>query len=138
MGPEQELEERDILMLREFQEKSYVEMSDILNISANALNKRMKRIIRKVRQEMKPKGAVHLRRDVGHEYRDIIQASVDTKRIPQIDVEEQVMQRISRLGIKSQAPLTRGGNKSDISYSRYEKMLTWRERNGVYCPHPGK
>ncbi|WP_379163479.1 RNA polymerase sigma factor [Paenibacillus sp. sgz5001063] len=46
------LEERNLLILRVFEEKSYAEMSEILKISPNALNKRMNRIKKKVKQVM--------------------------------------------------------------------------------------
>ncbi|UQZ34479.1 hypothetical protein C2I18_13700 [Paenibacillus sp. PK3_47] len=44
------LEERNILVLRVFEELTFLEMSQILNISPNALHKRMERIKRKVRE----------------------------------------------------------------------------------------
>lgn len=46
------LEERNILVLRVFEEQSYAEMSEILKISPNALVKRMKRIKQKVQKAM--------------------------------------------------------------------------------------
>lgn len=46
------LEERNILVLRVFEQLSFVEMSQILNISPNALHKRMDRIKKKVRVAM--------------------------------------------------------------------------------------
>ncbi|NQX46756.1 RNA polymerase sigma factor [Paenibacillus tritici] len=46
------LEERNLLVLRVFEEQSFPEISAILNISSNALHKRMERIKRKVREIM--------------------------------------------------------------------------------------
>lgn len=46
------LEERNILVLRVFEELTFQEMGEILNISPNALHKRMERIKRKVREMM--------------------------------------------------------------------------------------
>lgn len=47
------LEERNMLILRVFEEKTYAEISEILGVSPNALNKRMNRIKLKVREYMK-------------------------------------------------------------------------------------
>ncbi|PYY27916.1 RNA polymerase sigma factor [Paenibacillus illinoisensis] len=46
------LEERNLLILRVFEEKSFAEISSILKVSSNALVKRMKRIQKKVRKYM--------------------------------------------------------------------------------------
>jgi RNA polymerase sigma-70 factor (ECF subfamily) len=46
------LEERNILVLRVFEELTFQEMGQILNCSPNALHKRMERIKRKVREFM--------------------------------------------------------------------------------------
>lgn len=46
------LEERNLLVLRVFEEQTFLEISTILNISPNALHKRMERIKRKVRETM--------------------------------------------------------------------------------------
>lgn len=46
------LEERNLLVLRVFEEQSFPEISAILNINPNALHKRMERIKRKVRETM--------------------------------------------------------------------------------------
>ncbi|GGF65379.1 RNA polymerase sigma factor [Paenibacillus albidus] len=46
------LEERNLLILRVFEEKSYEELSEILKITPNALNKRMARIKKKVKLVM--------------------------------------------------------------------------------------
>lgn len=46
------LEERNILVLRVFEELTFQEMGHILNSSPNALHKRMERIKRKVRETM--------------------------------------------------------------------------------------
>jgi RNA polymerase sigma-70 factor (ECF subfamily) len=45
-------EERNLLVLRVFEEQTFPEISAILNISPNALHKRMERIKRKVRETM--------------------------------------------------------------------------------------
>jgi RNA polymerase sigma factor (sigma-70 family) len=47
------LEERNMLILRVFEEKTYAEISDILGVSPNALTKRMNRIKLKVQEAMK-------------------------------------------------------------------------------------
>ncbi|WHY19795.1 RNA polymerase sigma factor [Paenibacillus sp. G2S3] len=47
------LEERNMLVLRVFEEKSYAEISEILGVSPNALTKRMNRIKLKVQEAMK-------------------------------------------------------------------------------------
>lgn len=47
------LEERNMLILRVFEEKTYAEISEILFVSPNALTKRMNRIKRKVQEAMK-------------------------------------------------------------------------------------
>lgn len=47
------LEERNMLILRVYEEKTYAEMSEILKISPNALAKRMNRIKQKVQKVMK-------------------------------------------------------------------------------------
>ncbi|MNW29119.1 ECF RNA polymerase sigma factor SigW [compost metagenome] len=46
------LQERNILVLRALEQRSYEEMSEILNVSANALAKRMRKIKLKVRTAM--------------------------------------------------------------------------------------
>lgn len=46
------LEERNLLILRVFEEKTFAEISNILKVSPNALVKRMKRIQKKVREYM--------------------------------------------------------------------------------------
>lgn len=46
------LEERNLLVLRVFEEQSFLEISAIVGISPNALHKRMERIKRKVRETM--------------------------------------------------------------------------------------
>lgn len=46
------LQERNILVLRALEQRSYEEMSEILNVSANALTKRMRKIKLKVRSTM--------------------------------------------------------------------------------------
>lgn len=46
------LEERNLLVLRVFEEQTFLEISAILNITPNALHKRMERIKRKVRETM--------------------------------------------------------------------------------------
>ncbi|MNC57912.1 RNA polymerase sigma factor [compost metagenome] len=46
------LEERNILVLRVFEDLTFQEMGEILNSSPNALHKRMERIKRKVRESM--------------------------------------------------------------------------------------
>lgn len=47
------LEERNMLILRVFEEQTFAEMSEILKIKPNALIKRMKRIKQKVQKAMK-------------------------------------------------------------------------------------
>lgn len=47
------LEERNMLILRVFEEKTYAEISEILGVSPNALTKRMNRIKLKVQEAMK-------------------------------------------------------------------------------------
>lgn len=47
------LEERNMLILRVFEEKTYTEISEILGVSPNALTKRMNRIKRRVQEAMK-------------------------------------------------------------------------------------
>lgn len=49
------LEERNLLILRVFEEKTYAEIGEILKTSPNALVKRMIRIKKKVRKSMKTK-----------------------------------------------------------------------------------
>ncbi len=49
------LEERNLLILRVFEEKTFAEIGTILKVSPNALVKRMKRIQQKVRKSMKSK-----------------------------------------------------------------------------------
>lgn len=46
------LDERNLLILRVFEEKTYAEISEILKISPNALTKRMNRIKQKVQKAM--------------------------------------------------------------------------------------
>ncbi len=46
------LEERNMLILRVFEEKTYAEISEILGVSPNALTKRMNRIKQKVQEGM--------------------------------------------------------------------------------------
>lgn len=53
------LEERNILVLRVFEELTFQEMSEILNSSANSLHKRMERIKHKVREAMKAEEEIH-------------------------------------------------------------------------------
>ncbi|MHA6532244.1 RNA polymerase sigma factor [Paenibacillus sp. BAC0078] len=53
------LEERNILVLRVFEELTFQEMSEILNSSANSLHKRMERIKQKVREAMKAEEEIH-------------------------------------------------------------------------------
>lgn len=43
------LEERNMLVLRVFEQLSYQEMSEILQVSPNALNKRMKKTMNKMK-----------------------------------------------------------------------------------------
>ncbi|CAM2772819.1 sigma-70 family RNA polymerase sigma factor [Paenibacillus sediminis] len=50
------LEERNLLVLRVFEQRTYVEMSGILGISPNALHKRMEKIKSKVRETMTKEG----------------------------------------------------------------------------------
>ncbi len=45
-------EERNLLVLRVFEEQSFLEISSILKLSPNALHKRMERIKRKIRETM--------------------------------------------------------------------------------------
>lgn len=56
-------QERNILVLRALEQRSYEEMSDILNVSANALAKRMRNIKRKVRTAMEAEEEVTTCRD---------------------------------------------------------------------------
>jgi RNA polymerase sigma-70 factor (ECF subfamily) len=49
-------EDRNLLVLRVFEQRTFVEMSSILGISPNALHKRMEKIKSKVRETMIKEG----------------------------------------------------------------------------------
>ncbi|KAI7263955.1 hypothetical protein KC345_g8984, partial [Hortaea werneckii] len=101
-------EERNLLVLRVFEEQTFLEISAILNISPNALHKRMERIKR-----------------IGNEYQDIKAAAAGEEQLPRIEVTGRVMSRIRGLEQK------RGLNGIRFAAYAASEYIQIRNKEGV-------